>query len=269
VNVNIISETLINTFADSKNIIPFRIIIAGGDDLCIVMPEMDIIDFAKNLSCELDKQFNDLKNSHPLTETWLKKTRNELEEQGLELAIQDENIKPYSFGSSFVVTPLHTPFSKIHEVGEELMTIAKQKTVIIIDNKQLNRMGNSINWRIMAEENAITDQLINFEKPLFIEKNTTSNDDDPLSFREYIDLLEDLSEISSSHKHQIISKMIEYQNDPVQIERWLMCHASAELEKSFSGILEKKELRTNKRLDGEIIPKRIATLLELMSIKRG
>lgn len=71
-----------------------------------------------------------------------------------------EAIQPYCFGGSFIVCFMHTPFTRVHAIGEELMKDAKIET---------NRMGNSVNWRVMAEEESQNDKLLSFERPLFIE----------------------------------------------------------------------------------------------------
>lgn len=278
-------NALVKTFPDGifpdnkdKRFLPFRIIIAGGDDFCIVMDEKYILRFVSNLSSVLNEHFKNLPDTHPLHQKWLEDKLKDIE---AELKEKDPNFKgdiqPYCFGGSFIVCSLHTPFQKIHEIGEDLMKTAKQET---------DRQGNSVNWRIMAEEESETDKLLDFEKPVFIAKNDGQKplfiqekdgkkEVHRLSFEEYLNLRSEFQKISSSHRQQIAAKMIELLNKrdnrdkPLQaekLERWLMSHGASELEKSFAGLLKENILRINQDKDGGLMPERLGTLLELLSI---
>ncbi len=122
---------------DAGQYLPFRIIIAGGDDLCIVMNPDYILSFATNLASEIVEKRNGFEKrgdgNHTdediLSTDWLKRHR-------LENHHTKGPIKSYSFGSSFIITNLHTPFSAVHEIGENLMSQAKSDT---------QRWDNSIN----------------------------------------------------------------------------------------------------------------------------
>lgn len=257
----IITQALKETFPGEKikeAFLPFRIIIAGGDDFCIVMDEKYILDFVVNLSSNLDTKFKSLPADHPLSQKWLEKKFNALKEEDSNIKIEEKDIKqPYCFGGSFIVCSLHTPFSRIHEIGEELMKAAKTET---------KRQGNSVNWRIMAEEESQSDKLLCFEKPIFIESDANKESWDKLSFNEYMDLRKKYSKISSSQQHQIASMMIKLNKEPEKLERWLMIHASSELEKNLTGLINEEKLRIGKTKDGGLMPERLATLLELLSI---
>ncbi|MCP4107477.1 MAG: hypothetical protein GY749_18360 [Desulfobacteraceae bacterium] len=130
---------------------------------------------------------------------------------------------------------------------------------------ETKRKDNSVNWRIMAEEFSQTEKLMGFERSVFIEKKIKPDGFDRLSFCDYAELCEFHSEISSSHRQQIIAKMIECKNDPYELERWLMIHGASELGKSFTDILEDEKLRS----DRVLVTERIAKLFELLSIERN
>jgi len=259
--------------------LPFRIIIAGGDDFCIVMPEKYILQFVLNLSDALHETFDKLESDHPLSQKWLNNNRLHEKEDKKE---EKKEIGPYCFGGSFIVTSLHTPFRKIFEIGEELMKTAKQET---------KRKDNSVNWRVLAEVFSQAEDLIQFDRPLLIRNKNVQDGPETLSFADYVQLRKhymkksesDENGISSSHRYQIIEKIIEqsikWENDPDNFdpdnfERWLMKHAASELEKSFSGILKENKLKKSFGIiskEGEqyerLSPERIATLFELMSIE--
>jgi hypothetical protein len=264
---DVVTRTLKTTFKTIEGAyLPFRIIIAGGDDLCLVMDERYILDFAANLSSSLHDTFKELGSEHPLNHDWLRDRLQRLEAEMKEKNpdFNMEKIQPYCFGGSFVVCSTHTPFTRVHSIGEELMKHAKIET---------NRLGNSVNWRVMAEEESQTDKLLPFERPLFIESH--ENADHPselpdgwkrLGFKDYLVLRRQYSGISASHRHQIADKMIECNGNPVKLERWLIKHASSAMEKSFTGLLNEKLLRTGSSREGGLMPDRLVTLLELLSI---
>lgn len=253
--IQIVAEALQETFRNpQRGCLPFRIIIAGGDDLCIVMAESRIIDFTWNLSDILEKRFAELKPDHPLSPDWLERQWKALGGGSGDPDGADPTL-PYCFGGAFVIAGVHTPFRKIHAVGEELMKAAKTDT---------GRRRNSVNWRIMAETQSQADRLFDFEKPLFIGDGDDPAGWDRLSFKDYLKLAGNLRGISSSHQFQIIDRLIRHRHQPRTFERWLTGHAASG-EKSFSGLLKNPELK----VDGVLSGRRIITLFELMSIKTG
>ena len=259
VNLKVVGEALANTFpSPSGSHLPFRLVVAGGDDLCLVMAEEDILTFATHLDAAVHKQAAQLDtgDDNPLSIRWLKANARPNPKTG-----KMEEIGPYSFGSSFIIASIHTPFRLIHEQGEKLMKDAKETT---------DRKGNSINWRIMAESEAVSDSLLEFERPLFISSvDKTAEHVDRLSLEEYLALREEYSTISSSHRFAIISKMIELRvaGREAEFETWLKCFASSERDKSFSNLLTEPRLRKDYDLQAPLLPARLATLFELMSIK--
>lgn len=263
VNVEIISEALTKTFPNStlvkknnKTYIPFRIIVAGGDDLTIVMPDKCILEFTKNLSEKLSAKIKSLSEKHP---------DHPLNNSALYKLVAIEKVKdttrdvkdpgPYCFGGSFVVTSVHTPFKKIHEVGEELMKEAKTWS---------DRKGNSVNWQILSTDHeADSDKPIKFEKPLMIDDESHKN---TLSLQVYLKLCkEDFNGMSASSVQQIIGKIIEFENDAQKLETWLKRKPAAGKKDSYiARILNEDSFRdesTKKLLTG-----RLATLFELLGI---
>ena len=248
VNINAISDALIDTFPHTGHgYLPFRLIVAGGDDLCIVMDSQYILDFCLNLSSKIEAEIDRLTEVHPLHHVWLKKHSNEIVKEP----------KQYSFGSSFVVTSVHTPFKKIHEVGEELMSRAKHET---------ERQGNSVNWCVAADEETVSDEILRFEKPLFIEFPPPENAEDHLKerlvFSKYVELVKEFSNISLSHIHQIITILIDNKGDSSKARTELIKHAQKDSDKDFSQVLERFDN------NGCIDSARIATLFELITIGR-
>jgi hypothetical protein len=221
------------------------LIVAGGDDLCLVMDERYMLKFAESLSTSVNEHIATLPPNHPLHPDWLnsKSERN--------------SVEPYGFGAAFIITPVHTPFSRIHEVGEALMKEAKIAT---------KRKANSINWRIMAEADSLTEQLLTFERPIFINHADPGIPNPPcLPFVKYLGLVRKYKKIlSTSHIQQLVSWMLETDHDAEQLEIKMMKGASSELEKSYSELLTEKALR---RENGTFMPSRLATLLELISIE--
>lgn len=257
VNIEIITDALSKTFPNPSGTLRFRLIVAGGDDLCIVMDSRFIIRFCLELSKSLYDKKKELPATHPLSDVRLEKNRDKEK-------VKSDELKPYSFGGSFIVTSTHTPFKKVHNIGESLMSDAKAKT---------DRRGNSVKWLIMAaEEEPISDRLIQFDKPLFIEKEPPDVTKkaplvSTLSFREYIDLCKKFAHvISGSHIQRIITEMINVNNDSQKLEEWLMHQAAAEFEKSFSGVLTEPSLRKNGDQTKSLDCTRLATMLELLSI---
>jgi CRISPR/Cas system-associated protein Cas10 (large subunit of type III CRISPR-Cas system) len=234
--------------------LPFRLVVAGGDDLCIVMAEKHILSFISNLNGEFQQLKLDA--GHPLSDAWLEQHRD---------TSASSKIPPYCFGGSFVVTPIHTPFRKVHEVGEELMSQAKEKTA---------RAANSVNWRVLGVDvRPEADPPVEFEKPLFIDSRPSgeapSEAAGRLSLLQYLELADFYRGVlSRSQRQQVISEIMAGA-DGKQLEKWLMKASSGGLEKGLKYLLVDEQLREGGRLEGTLSCARIATLLELMSIANG
>ncbi len=154
---------------DGKRFLPFRLVVAGGDDLCLVMDKYYVASFALELSKAVNGKFEKLPETHRLNEKWLENNRDQSKRDG-------KPIKPYGFGAAFVIASVHTPFNRIHQVGEDLMKKAKNET---------KKKANSVDWRIMAEEESLTEQLLKFERPLFIDRKPDETE------KSYSDLLKE------------------------------------------------------------------------------
>ena len=264
--IDVIASTLDKVFPESEwfekkkeeyihRFIPFRLIVAGGDDLCIVMPEKYILKFTETYSSKMCEALNSAGRYHKtLTLTWLQETAKKLNEEARKKGRSEKeyNLNNLSFGGSFIVTPIHTPFTKIHEVGEELMGQAK---------KQTNRAGNSINWRILAaDEEPQSEKILKAERPLLIEERYGGL----LSFKDYLDLCNEYKDISGSHLHQIIKKVIEFDSDQKMIEHWLLRMPEAGKKDSvISRLINDERLRDE---EGEIKTGRLVTLFELLTL---
>ena len=282
INIEFVSKALIETFKDVEFIekkrgagdknqyIPFRLIVAGGDDLCVVMIDKYILKFVSKLDKSLQDARNDLENGHPLNIQWLQENYNKNPSKDSKGNNIKKSFRPHRYGGSFVVTPIHTPFKKIHSVAEDLMGKAKNKTC---------RMENSVNWMVMsADEDTVSETLLKFEKPLFInskpdfdeekcpEDNSISESGAYLTFCDYMEMAEKYKKLSGSHIQQIISKIIEcgeYTDASERLEKWLKrLPESARKDSVISLLLKDVNLRT----DGMLNNRRISTLLELMSI---
>ncbi|MCX8109920.1 MAG: hypothetical protein N3D15_01535 [Syntrophorhabdaceae bacterium] len=264
--IDAISTSLVRVFPESEWIekedkekkrksvyIPFRLIVAGGDDLCIVMPDRYILSFVNTFSSEMDKKANDaVRYNKALTREWLEEKAKEAN-TGRKDGTQE--IKGISFGGTFVVTPIHTPFARIHAIAEELMGEAKKKT---------DRTGNSINWRILAaDEESQSEKILKAERPLLIEEPFNGY----LSFNDYLTLCSKYKNISGSHLHQIVEKIIEFNNNADMLEKWLLRMPEAGKKDSvISKLLRDENLRDN---DGRLNTKRLVTLFELLTLFEG
>lgn len=253
--IDITVSALTRTFPrPTSNHIPFRIIIAGGDDFCVVMDEKHVLDFAVHLADSFDQEQQAWDETHPLSRTWLEQKRAALER---EAPGQQYEIKPFCFGGSFVITSYHTPFKKIHQACETLMKEAKQHT---------DRQGNSINWKVMEiEGDAEAEPVLRFEKPLFI-SDIPGAASDRLSFKTYLQMRRFyLNQISSSKLQQIVSKMIAYSTHDEELTRQMRIWAGKERVTTVGLFLSDENLYRGETFQ----PARLATLFELMNIKRS
>jgi len=246
--ITIVVDALMKTFpAPRGDVLPFRLIVAGGDDLCLVMAEKHILSFAAHLSQALYRHKQALDANHPLHDAWLKK----------HAWREGDDFKPFSFGSAFVVTSPHTPFSRIHQVGETLMSTAKVQT---------RRLGNSINWRIDADADSVSDRLFRFERPLFISRDDREKKPEALTFEDYLDLRTSYATVPSrSHRQQIIGILQQSRSAAEADRRLKMLDASAR-GKGLTTLLRDRRFRN---AAGELLPERLATLFELLSIDDG
>jgi hypothetical protein len=275
-NADIIAQTLCETFPRiDGDFIPFRLIVAGGDDLCLAMDARSVLSFALNLSKVLYREVEGLKQKNPMhpilsenLRTAMARFQTENPSFGLKLDVD----APYCFGAGFIIASTHTPFSKIHAVGERLMGLAKMKS----------RAANSVHWAVMPEMTHTQEQVAHrettaFDKPLFIDR--LPEDDKPerqnrLTLADYASLTDQAITISGAHRQQIAKKLAQANRDypalaPEQsdeIERWLKTVAATELKKDFDFILNEPHLR--EAFDGQVrlAPGRIATLLELTGL---
>ncbi len=272
--VTIISETLAGVFKEStiitkseenknvKSLIPFRIIVAGGDDLCIVMPDRYVLQFAKSLFAKTKEKLNSFEDDNPLSKAWLLKKAEEAkkESEAKKKVPKKYAIQDYSFGGSFVVTSVHTPFTKIHSLGEELMRIAKNKT---------DRAGNSINWAILSvDETSVSHSLLHPEKPLLVELAESKSEH--LTFTQYMELCKEYKTLSASHIQQMIGKIIEFKGNSKEFEkkfeRWLKrLPDAARKDNPLNGLLQNPLFRK----DGRFHTSRFVTLAELLLLQQG
>jgi CRISPR/Cas system-associated protein Cas10 (large subunit of type III CRISPR-Cas system) len=242
VNIKIISSALADTFTsdkliqkDKRTFIPFRLIVAGGDDLCIVMPATYILEFARNLNIAIHRKIGELSEDHPLHPEWLKSRA------------KDKDPGPYCYGGAFVVTDIHTPFKKIHTIAEELMKEAKEKT---------QRQANSVNWRVMStEEHSSTDSLLCFDRPLLYG-----------DFNSYYELCTKFRDLSASKIYQLSEILIEFFSTGKEVERQLLRIPETWRRDSAMHRLMKEESFRNG--EGRIIPEKLATFLELLTLYR-
>jgi len=242
VNIDIISSALKDTFPyrtfierDGKKFIPFRLIVAGGDDLCIVMSARYILEFARNLDSAINSKISELPEDHPLHPEWL------------ESRAKDREPGPYCYGGAFVVTDIHTPFRKIHTVAEELMKEAKERS---------QRQANSVNWRVMStEEYSSTDRLLCFDRPLLYG-----------DFNSYYELCEKFRDLSSSKIYQLSEILVDFFTSGKDVERQLLRIPEAWRKDSAMQRLMKEESFRNEA--GTIVPEKLATFLELLTLYR-
>lgn len=267
--IDAISETLKSVFPedsivkrDGEFFIPFRLIVAGGDDLCIVMPDKYILDFVKAYSSEIKKRTDEqkLKEYHfALTRAWLEeeaeKAKKEAEKENKPVK-KEYHYSGISFGGSFIVTSIHAPFTRIHALGEELMSEAKKVT---------ERKGNSVNWRVLStDEESSSDEILRAEKPLFVEESLHGK---TLSFNKYMELCDEYGTMSGSRVHQIVNKIIEFHQDPEKLKTWLLTLPEAS---NTGSPVQRMLLDDNlKDQDGRLNIPRLVTLFELISLKKG
>lgn len=265
-NVDILVEALKETFGGNslirkkdkkgrdKTFVPFRLIVAGGDDLCIVMSDKYVMNFARKYSEAVKSGIDGLKGDHPLSSEWLINKADEYYKDKPEADKKEPG--PYCFGGSFVVTSVHTPFKKLHEIGDELMKEAKEKT---------GRSWNGLNWLVMAsDEGAVSEKMMKFEKPVLVdnpagkEKKTGH-----LYFSDYIDLCDKFNGMSNSQIQQIAGKIM---HEPDRTATWLKRHPDSRRKTTaIYKILDDPLLNHG----GRLLTGRLATLLELLSLSGG
>ena len=175
----------------------------------------------------------------------------------------------FSFGGAFLITPLHTPFRMIHEQGESLMSQAKKDT---------DRKANSINWQLLnADPRINNDVFLKFEKPIFIDELPENDIPEKvkgrLTFDAYLRLRSRYSTGESrlsNSQIKTIANILQRSHTPDEAEDRLMLAAGAGLEKGLKYVLADLSFRTCDGKDRKLIPARIATLLELLTIaERG
>jgi hypothetical protein len=273
VNIRVISKALKEVFPrrtwkqhEGEWFLPFRLVVAGGDDLCLVMPEEHVLDFALVFSKQVSKEVGNFKPSDFLHKNWLENKYRKWLESQKDKETDKSPPGPYCFGASFVITPVHTPFKAIHSLGESLMSKAKKET---------NREADSVNWQLLnVDEQEEQEISLEFEKPLFIQKK--SEDEirsailERLTFENYLELRNDYSKLSNSQMKNIASALISAKGDSGKAELALIKSAVAAKEKGLTGLLSDPKLRvTQGEGKGLLDLPKVATLLELLNIKRG
>ncbi|MDQ7031591.1 MAG: hypothetical protein Q9M37_02595 [Desulfonauticus sp.] len=245
INVDIITQALKDTFQnivvqrEDSYFIPFRLIVAGGDDLCIVMDAKYVLKFATNLHYALKNKIAQLDKGHPLHPQWLQARSKD-----------NGKLGQYCFGASFVITDLHTAFIDVHRLAEDLMREAKENT---------ERKDNSINWQILSTDFSPAESLLNFHKPLFFE----SQDEQP-GFCDYYKLCQKYHTLSSSKIFQLADILMEHFATGADLKKqilslpqiWKKGHVLRKL-------LQEKILQDNNH---NFHPQRLASLLELLTL---
>jgi hypothetical protein len=245
--------------SEKTHYLPFRLIIAGGDDLCIVMPEQYVLKFAKQLSRSFHEQVTSFEQGGWFSTRWLK------DHASPEKNRPARDPGSFSFGGAFLITSLHTPFRSIHEQGEHLMGQAKKGT---------ERLANSINWQLLnAGPETGTDSLLTYEKPIYIddlpETGIPEKMKDRLTFDAYLKLKDRYSTGKSSLSNsqiKTIADILQQGGTPEDVEDRLLLAASAGLEKGLKYVLGDLSFRTGAEKNGQLIPARIATMLEILTI---
>jgi hypothetical protein len=246
-----INSTFESVYNDSeRKFFPFRIIVAGGDDLCIVMDEKYILSFTGNLSKIFYKKLNSLNHDHPLSDKWLKEEWEKLFKNN---SAKQLAIKPFSFGGSFVITHYKTPFKKIYDFGEELMKQAKQES---------KRQYNCVNWAVIFGDES--EKQFHFEKPLPIVNDDKKEHLNLWSLEDYLSFIKsNRSHLTSSQMNKIV-KEISHNNteELLKIFRQNYCKDTANL---YQKIMDEKYFYNFS--ENMLYPNRILTLFELTQIK--
>ena len=160
--VDTVAQALAQTFgAPKEGYLPFRLIVAGGDDLCLVMEESFALRFAEKIDSavkENREQFESDPNNK-LSRDWLKAHPPKRQDFAGKPS-EPPDFKPYGFGAALLVTSLHVPFYKLHEHGEHLLKAAKEAT---------KREDNAMTWDILTETpDARQATALPADKPLFL-----------------------------------------------------------------------------------------------------
>jgi len=269
--VEIISDALKAVFGkkaivktrEGRSFLPFRIVVAGGDDLCIIMPDRYILPFAEKLASSLKTKLNSYGEESPLSKAWLENQAKKV------IAIKAErgerpkgfNLTDYSLGGGFVVTSIHAPFTKVHSLCEDIMSEAKKKT---------KRRGNSIDWEILSvDARPLLEEFLKPEKPLFMEEPEDHKGlDGRITFEQYMGLCRssELSNLSSSRIYQMIEKIIEFKGDSDRLEGWAMTLSDAAKKDNPLNFLLREELL---RKNGNFSIPRFVTFAELFLLNKG
>jgi CRISPR/Cas system-associated protein Cas10 (large subunit of type III CRISPR-Cas system) len=239
-NKEVMIETLREVFSsnslikkDNKYFSPFRLIIAGGDDLCIVMSAEYILNFACSFYDVFKRKLKTYEERYEFfREDWLSsKAKDPKNPPG-----------PFTFASAFIVIDMHTPFIKIHDVAEELLKNAKQKT----------RDKNMVNWRIMAVEEDITEKLLKYNKPMSFEE-----------LLEYYQLCEKYSNFSRTKIYQLARLLIETgQDKELFLRKVLGIPDALKDKKDLSRLLREPFFDSETYIDTH----KLATFLELLNL---
>lgn len=272
VNIRVISEVLKEVFPrttwkqhEGEWFLPFRLVVAGGDDLCLVMPEEHVLDFALAFSKQVSKEVGDFEEGDFLHKKWLEDEYRKWLESQKDKETDKSPPGSYCFGASFIITPVHTPFKAIHSLGESLMSAAKKET---------NREADSVNWQLLnVDEQEGEEIILEFEKPLFIQKNSSSEERSAiqkrLSFEEYLTLRDEYNQVTGSQRQNIAAALISAKGDSGKAELVLIKSAVAAKEKGLTRLLSDPRLRVKDgEGKGQIDLAKVATLLELTNIKR-
>lgn len=233
-------HTLIHDKKAGEVFTPFRIILAGGDDLCIIMNSRHILTFAEKFNESFKEMEEAIKKElgHPLNESWFRK-------------YSAENIPPYSVGSSFIIADLHTPFSKIFELTKDRLKVAKD----------FSREANTVNWDIYYGSTSI----MKFHKPLYFFSRNGE-----YGFLDYLNLARRYEGLSASKIYYLARCLEKYflSSESESDKKELLLDFISLPDASRKSSLFRKLLKEERFLfeDGYPVPERWATFLEILTI---
>ncbi len=230
---------------EDHTFLPFRIIVAGGDDLWLVMDEEYGLTFAQAYHKAIADKVRGQTADSPLSVAWLEKNADPK---------QKKNFTEYSFGGALVVTSSHTSFRAVHHLAENLVKETKEKS---------GRRANALTWRFMGDDQSLTETKLAFDKPLFLSESASGPD-----LESYLKAIknEAAEKLSGSHRQQVARLLFEHQADPAAFEYALKRLAGTGLpKKDFDFLL----LDPLFRKEGILALDRIATFLELKELAAG